>query len=575
MTSQPSPHTWDFIVVGSGPAGSTLASKLASTASTPAILLLEAGPQKDAKSLRVDGQRWTTFQRPDMNWGYKTTAQENCNGREIDYSRGKVLGGGSAINFGIYTVGARDDYDKWAELVGDEMFNWENMQGRFKELECFTGEIRDERYRHFATPKVEDHGRAGKLKVGYPVELDEDVPLVMEAFQEAGLQANLDHNSGDPIGISLGINSAFQGVRVTAGDLLVDKPRNLEIQTEKTVTRVVFEDDRAVGVEVDGEIFLANKEVILCAGSLDTPRILMHSGIGPPAQLSAFNIPLLFPLPAIGQGLRDHPFAPLCLARAPNTNTRNAFYSNTTAMDTAMTQWQQDGTGPWSKHATQLVMGWLKSPGTLGSKEFANLDEETREFLTRPTIPHYEIASHFPIHMLVPGLITDYSYLCLAVFLMNGQSRGEVTLQSADPTVPLLFNPNLLSHPYDRRVCVEGYKELLAVTRHPSFAKDTVSTILGPASESDEDILAFWRDTVGTAWHMTGTVKMGKAGGEEEKDAAVDSSFRVFGVKGLRVADMSVVPVLTNNHTQATAYVVGGTCADVLIAEYGLDRISR
>ncbi|KAL2849928.1 hypothetical protein BJY01DRAFT_210262 [Aspergillus pseudoustus] len=563
-------ESWDFIIVGSGPAGSALASTLSQAPAAPRILLLEAGVRRDEKNLRVDGQRWLTFQKPDLNYGYKTTPQEHCNGREIDYSRGKVLGGSSAINFGVYTVGARDDYDTWAELVDDETFSWREIQRRFKELESFDTTIADERYRHFADVDPANHGQKGKLKIGFAQQWEEDLPLVMEAFKSAGFKWNGDHNSGDPIGVSLGVNSAYKGVRSTAADLLEGAPSNLEIRTGAPVTRVVFEGKKAVGVQVGDAIYRANKEIILSAGSLDNPRILMHSGLGPASHLEEFKLPVLVDIPAIGQGLRDHPFTAMTFARDPATNDRNAFFKSQPAMDAAQKQWETDSTGPWARHGAELMMGYLKSEAAVASPEYKRLPEEVKAFLSKPTIPHYELISNAPMHMLAPPeLFPDFSYVSVLVFLMNMQSVGEVKLQSSDPVVPLLFNPNLLAHEFDRRVIIEGMREVLIATKHEAFAKDTVSTLMGPASESDEDLLEYFKNTCVTAWHMTGTVKMGKAG---QKDAAVDKRFRVLGVEGLRAADMSVVPVLTNNHTQATAYVVGATCAEVLIKEYGLHR---
>ncbi|KKK21190.1 hypothetical protein P175DRAFT_0439084 [Aspergillus ochraceoroseus IBT 24754] len=561
--------SWDFIVVGSGPAGCAIASRLARSAARPQVLLLEAGNRRDEKALRVDGKRWMSFRQSDTNWGYKTIPQEHCNDREIDFSRGKVLGGSSAINFGVYTVGAQDDYDEWAALVEDDAFRWEKIQERFKSLETFHRGVPDPRYAHLADPKESDHGKDGALRLGYAGEWEPDLPLVLEALNEAGLPLNLDHNSGNPIGMAVGINSAYSGVRTTAADLLRDAPENLTIIPASPVQRVILDGKIAVGVESNGLQYLASKDVIISAGSLDSPKILMHSGIGPADQLEKFNIPVVKDIRAIGHGMRDHPFVPLCFLRNPETNDRNSFFGKQEAMDAAMEQWMIDGTGPWARYASQILMGWFKSDRITQSAEFKALPASTQEFLNRPTVPHYELASHFPIHMLVPELTQDYSYVCFAFFLMNQQSKGEVRLQSSDPNEPLLFNANFLAHPYDRRVCIEAARELLRVTNHEAFKKDTVSMILGPASESDEDILEFCKNLVGSAWHMTGTVKMGKPG---QADAAVDSKFRVCGVENLRVADMSVVPVMTNNHTQATAYVTGASCADILIAEYGLDR---
>jgi choline dehydrogenase-like flavoprotein len=313
----------------------------------------------------------------------------------------------------------------------------------------------------------------------------------------------------------------------------------------------------------------ASKDVIISAGSLDSPKILMHSGIGPAAELTKFNIPVIQDVPAIGQGLKDHPFATFVVTRNPETNDRNAFFKSPEAMDAAMEQWKKDGTGPWARYSNQLGVGWFKSDKITSSQEFKALPADVQDFLNRETIPHYELVTGLPLHMQAPALFPDFSYVCLAVFLMNQQSRGEVRLQSSNPDDPLLFDPHFLEHPYDRRACIEMYRHLYEVVEHPAFAKDTIATTMGPASKSDEDILQFWKDHSASSWHMTGTVKMGKAG---EKDAAVDNGFRVFGVQGLRVADMSVVPVMTNNHTQATAYVTGATCGGVLIKEYGLDE---
>ncbi|KAA8650289.1 hypothetical protein EYZ11_001350 [Aspergillus tanneri] len=563
---------WDFIVVGGGPAGCALATKLSRSSVRPKVLLMEAGCHNEDKELRVDGQRWTTFLNSTLNWGYKTTPQEYCNGRQIDYSRGKALGGSSAINFGVYTVGARDDYNQWAATVGDDFFRWDHMHPRFKSLENFNGVITDENNAKYAAPRSIDHGFEGDLRVGYAAEWEQDLPLVLDAFEQAGLARNLDQNSGNPLGMGLVINSSHKGQRVTASDLLRGAPDNLTIVTETPVQRVLLQARKAVGVESRGKKYLASKEVILTAGSLDTPKILMHSGIGPAEQLQKFQIPVVKALPAVGQGLRDHLFAPLCFQRKPETNDRNAFFGNQAAMDAAMEQWKKDGTGPWARYSCQLAAGWFKSDRVTASAEFQVLPLQVQEFLNCETVPHYELLTHFPLHLISPEFTKDYSYLCTTVFLMNEQSSGEVQLQSSNPDDPLLFNPKFLSHPFDRRACIDIYRHALEVYKHESFTKDTISILIGPASESDDDILEHWKNTLGSSWHMTGTVKMGKP---DAVDAAVDSKFRVFGVSNLRIGDMSVVPVLTNNHTQATAYVTGITCADALIAEYELDIPSR
>lgn len=155
-----------------GPAGSALAATLARSEKKPTVLLLEAGQRREEKKLRVDGQRWIHFKEPGINWGYKTVPQEHCHDREIDYSRGRVLGGSSAINFGVYTVGAKDDYDEWAAMVGDNNFCWHRMQDRFKEIENFHGDTLVKENAKYAAPQASDHGFQGLLHVGFAAEWD-------------------------------------------------------------------------------------------------------------------------------------------------------------------------------------------------------------------------------------------------------------------------------------------------------------------------------------------------------------------------------------------------------------------
>lgn len=217
------------------------------------MLLLEAGGPNDDRNLRVDGQRWLTFQNQAMNWGYKTTPQPDCNSREIDYSRGLGMGGSSAINFGVYTVGARDDFEEWARIVGDDDFAWKPIQQRYKDLETFHGDVPAGIDKQYAAPKASDHGSSGGLHVGFASEWERDLPPLLDVIESAGFPLNPDHNSGNPIGMSVLINSSHKGLRSTAGDLLASPPDNLTIVTGAPVQRLVLEGKKAVGVETNGK----------------------------------------------------------------------------------------------------------------------------------------------------------------------------------------------------------------------------------------------------------------------------------------------------------------------------------
>ncbi|KAI0095528.1 hypothetical protein GGR51DRAFT_95291 [Nemania sp. FL0031] len=560
-------NTFDFVVVGGGPAGCAVATGLASSPKKPSVLLIEAGSDNADRDLRVSGQRFTTFMRPNMNWGYKTTPQANCAGRELDYSRGLGLGGSSAINFGVFSRGARDDYAEWARIVDDQSFGWDPMFRRFKNLESFDPALPAGISAKYAAPKASDHGDSGPLKLGYGVEFEDDFPDMLDIFEKAGWPLNPDHNSGNPIGMATVINSAQGGVRSTANDLLTSKPENLTIVTKAPVQRLVVEGTRVVGVESKGTRYFASKEVVLSAGALNSPGILMHSGIGPADQLKKFNIPVICDIPAVGQNLRDHMFVPIVYERKETSTSRPSFYGNTQAMDDALKQWQKDGTGGWSKYSSELGIGWRKLEGLESSPEFKSLPQDEQNYLLKETIPHYEVVTHFPVHYFLPEVPETAHYSCFLVFYYNAQSRGEVTLQSPDPDVPLKFNPRYLESAFDCYVAIRSLREVIDLTKTEAYAKDTVGSLAAPNSESDEDLLAYWQQYISSSWHMTGTLKMGKPG---DAGAVVDNEFRFMGFDGLRVADMSVVPVLPSAHVQAVAYVTGATCAEKLIQEYQL-----
>jgi choline dehydrogenase-like flavoprotein len=321
-------------------------------------------------------------------------------------------------------------------------------------------------------------------------------------------------------------------------------------------------------LDADKQIVMANKEVILSAGSLDTPKILMHSGIGPRDQLEQYGIPVVKDVPSVGQGLKDHMFTPLVYTRKPGDTARQEFYGDTKVMDEAMEQWKKDGTGLWAKFACELGVGWFKLDKLVQTDEFKSLPTEVQNYLNKETVPHYEIITHFPVHWFIPGFPdSNLNYSCLLVFYLNAQARGEITLQSSDPNAPLKFDPKFLSTPFDRRVAIEALRDAFRVVKSEGYTKDNVAMLAGPQGDSDEDLLAYWRSTVSSSWHMTGTTKMGK---ETDNGAVVDSNFTVLGFENLRIVDNGVVPVLASCHVQSVAYVTGATAAEKLIAEYDL-----
>ncbi|KIX99407.1 uncharacterized protein Z520_04983 [Fonsecaea multimorphosa CBS 102226] len=562
----------DFIVAGGGTSGCVAAARLAGSAARPTVLLIEAGGPNSDNHYRVDADRWQHKNTiPGGNWDYLTEPQEHLNHRRIDYSRGKGLGGSSVINFGCYTVAPKDDHDEIARLVDDDEWKWENAQQRYKRLESYKAFRPDipTGVDKYLSPHPDDHGHYGALKIGFPSVWEPSLTKEMDQLFEAGIRPNKDTNSGNPIGLAVCPNTAYKGERTNSSDFLAGGPRNLYVVTQTQVARVIFKGCRAVGVEaVDGRKFFASKEILLSAGSLDTPRVLMHSGIGPADQLRRYGIPVVVDNPSIGQNLQDHYHISCAWQRAESTSTRPQYYRDKAAQQAARKEWEESRTGPLAHLTTCMGIGFLKSDKVFDSKEYKELPYETRQHLLRPTVPTFEITIGAPYSGYFEDPENTPATSVIYMLLMNSQCRGSVTLQSSDPSVPLAFDPKLFSHPYDRRVAVEAYREVARVVRSSAYARDTVRPLRAPKSESEEDVLDFWREQCTSTWHMSCTVSMGRNG---DPKACVDPSFRVLGVSNLRVGDLSVLPWLTNGHSQATAYLIGLMVGDKLVADYQLD----
>lgn len=301
--------------------------------------------------------------------------------------------------------------------------------------------------------------------------------------------------------------------------------------TNSIVTKVLLDESRrAIGVStLSGQVYKARKEVILSAGAFDTPKILLLSGIGPSEDLAKHSIPVYHDLPGVGKNMRDHCFISLDILLKEGVH----------AVPT-----------PVSDTGLQTPMAWVSSPEVKSSAEFHSLPKSTRDFLQK--VPSYEfLFSQLPPNVALPR--PDAEVFQVNVAVMNGQSRGNVTLASSDPTVPMNIDLNYLSHPYDRRVAIEALRAGLALSRVPTLKNVSEKILNGPKSESDEDLFEFAKQFVQPVWHFARTCRMGKDGDEM---SVVNKDFKVRGIKGLRVADHAVVPLMINNHTQSTCYLI-------------------
>ncbi|KAF2026376.1 alcohol oxidase [Setomelanomma holmii] len=564
--------TYDFIIVGGGTSGCLLAHRLSTSAAKPSVLLLEAGGQPSGQYLNAPFHRYMpSALRPDLDHGHVSEPELALNGRQITYTRGKGLGGSSILNFGVYLYGSKEDYERWGSLVGDDDWKWDSVKKSFHEIENYDY-VGSKEYQHLADPSKYAHGRDGKLKVGLPDVLEKGVVPQMEALAKEGEKINLDPNSGDPVGMSVFPYSYSRvGRSTSAGAFLANPPSNMEIWTDAVAEKLlVFEGDRVVGVvTADGRQASATKETILTAGSIDTPKLLLLNGIGPASDLSPLNIPIRKDLAHVGKHLQDHVLAFMSVEVDGAINDRYSFESNEALVAEAQGLWEKDQSGQFALQQSVLWGGFMKLAGLPSTPEFLALPDDLQTFLSKDAVPTFEFINN--CLLWPPGTqlsSPDHTYMTFIAFLMNPQSEGEVTLRSTNPDDKPVIKLNYLTHPYDKVAFRQAIQQTYTkVMENPIVKPNIKKTLCAPASMSDADVDAFAADNASTVWHACGTVKMGKS----EKDACVDSSGRVFGIKGLRVADLSVAPLMTNNHTQATAYLVGQKMSEKIVREYGLD----
>lgn len=527
--------SWDFIIIGAGSAGCVLANRL-SASPRHKVLLLEAGGSDKHPVIQIPALAMKAMSNPRTDWMFQTEPDPTRNNRVEVVPRGRLLGGSSSINATWYVRGNRGDYDHWAEL-GNVGWSYDELLPYFRKVECNRDGVSD------------TYGKDGAIVITEIRGVPKLAHVYLDAMEEIGVPCNPSYNAEDTEGAAIFHSTQHRGLRFSAAKGYLDpirKRRNLTILTGALVRRVLFEGDTAVGVEFDHRGVTRSErchgEVILSASAINSPKLLMLSGIGPAAHLQAMGIPVVKDSPGVGRNLQEHPS---CQVKAfVNVRTAN----------------QEFNLPGMLKHGLQFLLT------RTGQATFTYCGLGLVR--TLPELQYPDIQYHFGAFSSAytpQGIsLLDEASINLQPNVNRSRSRGYLELRSADPLAPPRIQFNMLSDPYDVETLIRGGRMARRALQSKAFAPYVLGECKpGKDVQSDDEWHAYLRENASQSYHPCGTCKMGV-----DAAAVVNPRLQVIGVQRLRVVDSSVIPQIPSGNLNAISLAIGEKGAEMILASH-------